>query len=151
MNTEPLFFDQVLDALGGSAFGEFGRLFSSVHRGGLKVWFDEPHREHYESQLMRRDGELTLEIGFHAEHPKVGLNEAAIAQLVVHEATWRQKLGREPVVGEFLGRSIWRRVSECWSAPQLDDIDAAIEVAARLADYIRALEPCRRMAAQAVR
>lgn len=141
---EPLFFEQVLDALAGAIPPHFGQLRSSVHRGGLRVWFDEPHREHYESQLLRQDGGLMLEIGFHAEHPKVALNQAAIAQLIASERKWRKTLGSEPVTGEFLGRSTWGRVSECWPAPELDDIDAAIEVADRLADYITALEPCRR-------
>ena len=144
MNTEPLFFDEVLDALTGSISGAFGRVYSSVHRGGLKVWFDEPNREHYETQLMRADDALTLEIGFHAEHPKVGLNEAAVAPLSEQEPAWRKMLGDEPVLGEFLGRANWRRISEVWDAPPLDDIDAAIEVAERLGDYIRALEPLRR-------
>jgi hypothetical protein len=141
---EPLFFEQVLDALAGAIPTRFGPLHSSVHRGGLKVWFDEPHREHYESQLLRQDGGLMLEIGFHAEHPKVALNQAVIAQLAASEPMWRETLGSEPVTGEFLGRAGWRRVSECWPAPELDDVDAAIEVAARLADYITSLEPCRR-------
>jgi hypothetical protein len=48
------------------------------------------------------------------------------------------------VVGPFLGRAGWCRVSETWPAPNLDDIDEVIEVAARLAEYINALEPCRR-------
>jgi len=148
MSAEPLFFEEVLDALTGSVAGEFGRLFSSVHRGGLKVWFDEPHREHYETQLMRGDHGLVLEVGFHCEHPKVGLNVDALAPLAAAESGWREALGDEPVMGEFLGRSTWRRISECWEAPPLDDtddlIDAAIEVAERLGDYIRALEPLRR-------
>lgn len=146
MNTEPLFFEEVLDALTGSVAGEFGRLFSSVHRGGLKVWFDEPLREHYETQLLRGDNGLVLEIGFHCEHPKVGLNDSALAPLAEQETSWREALGDEPEIGEFLGRSTWRRISECWEAPEQDDIDAAIEVAERLGDYIRALEPLRRTA-----
>ena len=148
MSAEPFFFDEVLDALAGSVPGEFGRMYSSVHRGGLKVWFEDSTREHYETQLMRGADGLTLEIGFHAEHPKVGLNDAAIAPLAAREATWRKALGDEPVLGEFLGRASWRRVSECWDPPAVDDIDAAIEVADRLGDYIRALEPLRRTVAQ---
>jgi hypothetical protein len=31
-----------------------------------------------------------------------------------------------------------------WEAPDPDDIDAAIEVATRLADYVSVLEPLRR-------
>ena len=141
---EQSFFDEVLDALTGSVPAEFGRLHSSVHRGGLKVWFHEPHREHYECQLLHIDGELMLEIGFHTEHSKATLNEETIALLTTSEPIWRKALGGEPVVGEFLERPNWHRVSECWPAPRLDDIDASIEIAARLADYITALEPCRR-------
>ncbi len=145
------FFEQVLDALTGSVAGAFGPLRSSVHRRGVKVWFVEPEREHYEAQLVRVDGEIVLEIGFHAEHAKAPLNEAAIERLVAVEPTWRPLLGDEAVLGAFLGRSTWRRVSECWPVPGLDvgaeiddELDATIEVAARLADYITAIEPCRR-------
>jgi hypothetical protein len=141
---EPLFFEQVLDALAGAIPPQLGPLRSSVHRGGLKVWFSEANREHYETQILRRDGGLQLEIGFHAEHPKPALNEAVTAKFATSEPKWRKSLGAEPVSGEFLGRAGWRRVSECWPAPELDDIDAAIEVAARLADYITVLEPLRR-------
>lgn len=140
---EPSFFDQVLDALTGSVPADLGRMHSMVHRGGLKVWFHEPAREHYECQLLRVDGALVLEIGFHAEHPSAILNEATIARLAEAEATWRKVLGDEPAVGEFLGRSGWQRVSETWPAPDLDDIDASFEIADRLSDYITALEPLR--------
>jgi hypothetical protein len=141
---EPIFFEQVLDVLAGAIPAQLGRLRSSVHRGGLKVWFDEPNREHYETQILRSDAGPTLEIGFHAEHSKAPLNDAAIQPLIEAETTWRAALGDEPVTGEFLGRPGWRRVSECWPVPEFDDVDAAIEVAARLADYITALEPLRR-------
>src|SRR4051794_19449798 len=142
---DPNFFDEVRDALSGAIPAQFGRLHSSAHRGGLKVWFDDATREHYEAQLIRQDGEVVLEIGFHAEHPKAPLNDAALATLTASEKKWRKSLGVEPVAGEFIGRATWRRVSECWAAPELDNIDAAIEVADRLADYIRAFEPLRRV------
>lgn len=143
---EQSFFEQVLDALAGSVATEFGRPASFVHRRGLKVWFGEPGREHYETQLMQMGGDVVLEIGFHAEHPKVAVNEAVLARFAASEKSWRKALGPEPVAGEFIGRSGWRRVSEAWPVPP-DDIDAAIEVAARLADYIVALEPLRRAGA----
>ena len=38
----------------------------------------------------------------------------------------------------------WRRISEVWDAPDPDDPDATIEIAARLADYVIAIEPLRR-------
>src|SRR6186997_142542 len=73
---DPNFFDEVRDALSGAIPAQLGRLHSSAHRGGVKVWFDDANREHYEAQLIRQDGEVVLEIGFHAEHPKAPLNEA---------------------------------------------------------------------------
>ena len=140
---EPSFFEQVLDALTGSVPVELGRMHSSVHRGGLKVWFREPAREHYECQLLRIDGAPFLEIGFHAEHASAALNEATIARLAESEAAWRKVLGDEPVVAAFFGRTGWQRISETWPAPDLDDIDASFEVADRLSDYLTALEPHR--------
>ncbi|HEY4331286.1 MAG TPA: hypothetical protein VGM78_01900 [Ilumatobacteraceae bacterium] len=141
---EPVFFEQVLDAVAGAIPAELKPFRSTVHRGGLKIWFDEIGREHYESQLIRRDGDLVLEIGFHAEYPKVAANDAVLAHLARSEAAWRRVLGPDPVAGEFLGRATWRRISECWPAPELDDLDAAIEVAARFADYIVTIEEHRR-------
>lgn len=142
---ERTFFHQVLDAFEGMVSGEVdGELHSSAHRRGLKVWYDEATREHYEAQLIRLDGEPALEIGFHAEHPKVADNEAVLARLAEHERRWRADLGGEPVAGEFLGADRWRRISETWEPPDPDDVDAAIEVAARLADYVTVIEPVRR-------
>ncbi len=83
-----------------------GELHSTAHKRDLKVWYDDATREHYEAQLIRIDGGVALEVGFHAEYPKVGENEAVLARL----------------------------------------LDAAIEIAARLADYVTVLEPLRRRA-----
>ena len=55
--------------------------------------------------------------------------------------TWRQTLGKAPEAGVFIGAETWRRISEVWEPPDPDDIDAAIEVAARLGDYVFAIEP----------
>jgi hypothetical protein len=44
----------------------------------------------------------------------------------------------------FLGVDRWRRISEIWEEPDPDDVDVAIEIAARLADYVSVLEPLRR-------
>ena len=143
---EPSFFDQVVDALTGSVPAALGRVRTSAHRGGCKAWFGEPAREHYEAQLLRVDGELVVEIGFHAEHANTAANDAVIARLTESEKTWRKALGTEPVVGEFLGRAGWRRVSETWPAPSFDDADASFEIADRLGEYITALEPIRRAA-----
>ncbi len=88
---------------------------------------------------------LALEVGFHAEYPQVADNEDVIAHLLRCEDRWRSVIGDEAVAGPFLGRpDVWRRVSETWPDPDLGDPDLAVELAARLTDYITALEPVRR-------
>ncbi|MEZ5376244.1 MAG: hypothetical protein R2733_06970 [Acidimicrobiales bacterium] len=141
---EPSFFQQVQDVFEGFAVDVAGTMQSSVHPRGIKVWYDGATREHYEAQLVRVDGDLMLEIGFHAEYPKVGENQAVLDRLLAASHRWRPELGDEPEAGVFLGADRWRRISEAWEAPDPDDIDAAIETAARLADYVIALEPLRR-------
>ena len=141
---ERSFFQQVLDVFEGFVTDVDGELRSSAHRRGLKVWFDEHTREHYEAQLVRVDGEVGLEIGFHSEYPKTPANDKVISRLMAHETTWRAELGEEPVAGPFLGSDTWRRISEVWDQPDDDDVDAVIEVAARLADYVSTIEPLRR-------
>lgn len=137
-------FDHVLDALEGFVADVRGTMRSSVHTRGVKVWFDDATREHYEAQLVRVDGDVVLEVGFHAEHPKPDANDAVLATLCAERPKWSGTLGPDPVAGEFLGAARWRRISEVWPAPEPADDDAAIEIAARLADYIRAFEPIRR-------
>lgn len=136
-------FEQVLDVFEGCVTDVAGNLRSSCHRRGLKVWFGDETREHYEAQLVRLDGEPMLEIGFHSEHPTPRLNDEVLARITAHEEAWRAELGDDPVAGEFLGSSTWRRISEVWDPPDPDDVDAVIEIAARLADYVTALEPWR--------
>lgn len=143
---ERSFFHQVQDVFEGFAIDVGGDLHATAHRRGLKVWYDDATREHYEAQLIRIDGDVALEVGFHAEHPKVDANDAVLHRLLGHERAWRRELGDEPVAGEFIGADRWRRISETWEAPDPDDVDAAIEIAARLADYVIALEPVRRRA-----
>ena len=84
---------------------------------------------------------MAVEIGFHAEHKDPSQNEAVIAHLANREKTWRRKLGNEAEIGVFLGADRWRRVSETWIEPDLDDPELAFEMAARLVDYLTALEP----------
>jgi hypothetical protein len=116
---------------------------------GMKAWFGtaEAGREHFEAQVVSARHvpgatALAIEIGFHAEHPKLALNEAVIGRLCADESSWRRILGDEAVVGPFLGRAeLWRRVSECWIDPDLRDDDLPVEVALRLTDYVTALEP----------
>lgn len=143
---ERSFFHQVQDVFEGFTAGVDGSLHATAHKRGIKVWYDDATREHYEAQLIRVDGEPALEIGFHAEYPKVAENDAVLARLLKHESAWRDDLGDDPVAGEFLGADRWRRISETWEPPDPDDVDAAIEVAARLADYVMAIEPVRRSA-----
>jgi len=65
-----------------------------------------------------------------------------IAHLLAHEHGWRRALGDEAQVGAFLGRQdAWRRVSEIWPDPDLGASDLGLEIAARLVDYVTALEP----------
>ena len=122
------------------------------HRYGVKAWFGSPtpDKEHYEAQVVGAryvPGAKTLgvEIGFHAEHPKTADNDAVIERLLAAEKKWRKALGTDVVVGPFLGRAdTWRRASETWADPNLDDDELVMELAARLVDYIIALEPPRR-------
>lgn len=145
-------FDEVAYALRGMAPPELGELHHRAHRYGIKVWFgpEAPPREHYEAQVIGPDGDkrakvLALEVGFHAEYPKVADNEAVIAHLRATEKRWRRVIGKEAVVGPFLGRpDVWRRVSETWPDPDLSDGELVVELAARLTDYVTALEPALR-------
>jgi hypothetical protein len=140
------FFEIVRDAFEGFAAEVGGRRSVSVHGRGIKVWYGDDTREHYEAQLIRVDGEVQLEIGFHSEHPKAPLNADVLTRLLTAEASWRPELGPEAVAGEFIGRAGWQRISEVWPAPEDEAVDDAIETAARLADYVIAIEPVRRAA-----
>ena len=141
---ERSFFHQVQDVFEGFALDVAAVVHSNAHGRGVKIWCGDATREHYEAQLVRIDGDLVLEVGFHTEYPKAGENEAVLERLLDAEQIWRRELGDEPEAGVFLGADRWRRISEIWGAPDPDDIDAAIEIAARLADYVTALEPLRR-------
>jgi hypothetical protein len=123
-----------------------------AHKYGIKVWFDseKPTREHYEAQVVGAkdvpDAKvLAIEVGFHSEHSKEAENEAVLARLLATEKRWRKEIGKEAEAAVFLGRAQhWRRVSETWPDPDLGDPELAFEIAARLTDYITALEPIRR-------
>ena len=145
-------FEAVAQILRGLVPDELGALRQHVHRYGIKVWFDteKPPREHYEAQVVGAkdvpEAEiLAIEIGFHAEHSKEADNDAVLDALLAREKTWRKEIGREAVAGTFLGRAIhWRRISETWPDPDLGDVELPFEVAARLTDYITAIESARR-------
>jgi hypothetical protein len=147
-------FDEAAEALRGLVPPELGAVRTRPRRFALKAWFGpvNPPREHYEAQVIGADHvagatALALELGFHAEHPKVEANDEALARLLASESAWRRTLGQVAIAGPFLGRpDDWRRVSETWADPNLSDPDLAVEVATRLVDYITALEPLRRPA-----
>lgn len=140
---ERTFFEQVLDAVEGFVGEDHGPLGSTAHRRGLKIWFGDSIREHYEAQLIRLGDGTALEIGFHSEHPRLEANQSVIDHLSAHEHRWRSELGDEAEIGGFIGADYWRRVSEVWEEPDLDDPETPIEIAARLADYVAAIEPHR--------
>jgi hypothetical protein len=152
MQLETSLFDEVADVVRGMVPPALGSVHHRSHRYGIKVWFDSstPTREHYEAQVIgpkevRGAKVLALEVGFHAEHPKVADNEAVIARLMTREKQWRRVLGAEAEVGPFLGRrDDWRRVSETWPDPDLGAEELAVQLGARLVDYVTALEPARR-------
>lgn len=144
-------FDQVADLIRALTPEELGEVRVRAHRRGVKVWFgpEKPPREHYEAQVLARrhvDGRdgMAVEVGFHSEHPKREDNEAALAQVLKTEKTWRKILGDEAEAGVFLGAENWTRVSETWIEPDLDDPELAFELASRTVDYLSGIEPARR-------
>lgn len=146
-------FDEVAEAVRALTPDEHGDIRVRSHRRGVKVWFGpvKPPREHYEAQQLPRhyvDGVsgMAIEIGFHAENPDVEANDIAVGALAAAERKWRKSLGAEAEIGEFYGAANWRRVSEAWIEPDLDDPELPFEVASRLVDYLTALEPVRAQA-----
>ena len=145
-------FEEVADALRGAAPDGLGELHCNYHRYGIKVWVgtsQKAPREHYEAQVIGRQHvpeakAIAIEVGFHAEHADAADNDGVISALTRGERSWRKQLGKEAVVGDFLGRSgSWRRVSEVWADPDLHDPELVFELAARLVEYVMALEPYR--------
>jgi hypothetical protein len=144
-------FDEVGEVLRGLVPDSLGELRTRHHRYGVKVWFggDKPTREHYEAQVIGAKHVpeatvLALEIGFHAEHRDPAENERVLKELLGSERRWRRTLGTAAVAGEFIDdRNGWQRLSETWPDPDLGDPDLPMDLAARLTDYITALEPLR--------
>jgi hypothetical protein len=147
-------FEEVCEALRAVVPPELGEFHHRTHRYGTKVWFgpEAPPKEHYEAQVVGKKDVpaaevLAVEIGFHSEHPKEPDNESVLQALLKSEKKWRKALGKEAEAGEFLGRADhWRRISETWLDPNLDDPELGTELAMRLLDYIEALEPLRGLA-----
>jgi hypothetical protein len=144
-------FDEVAQALRGLLPADLGDLQIRAHRYGIKVWFGpaKPPREHYEAQVVGAKhvpgaSVLAIEVGFHTEHPDPAANQQVVATLTGAQRRWRKGLGPEPVAGPFIAdRHGWQRLSETWPDPDLGDPELAFELAARLTDYITALEPLR--------
>lgn len=129
---------------------EIGAVRVRAHRRGVKVWFDTDAatKEHYEAQLLSRkyvDGRngMAVEIGFHSEHKEQAKNIEVIERVMTTEKKWRRELGKEPEVDVFYGADNWRRISEAWIEPDLDDPEITFEIASRLVDYVSAIEPAR--------
>ena len=149
---EPSLFEDAAAVLPSMIPESFGPLRVEPRRWGLKAWFGaagRPPKVHYEAQLVgardvpgRGVHKLAMEVGWHAEQSKESDNEEALAVLVAGERSWRKVVGDEAECGAFLGRARnWRRVSETWPDPDLDDPALGFEVAARLTDYVLGLEP----------
>ncbi len=148
-------FDQAGELARALVPAELGEVRIRAHRRGVKLWFGpaKPTRFHYEAQLIPNrlapegdagspgPDDVTIEVGFHAEHGDQKTNAAVIASLVKREKSWRKTLGPQAEAGLFLGNDRWGRVSETWIEPDLDDPDLAFELASRLADYVQAIEP----------
>ncbi len=145
---DPQLFGQVAVIIQSIAPTDLGVVRTRSHRHGVKVWIgpEKPTRRHYEAQIVGRgkvDGVegIALEIGFHAEDRNEDLNQACLEQLQRNETTWRAMLGDEATAGLFFGAAHWRRLSDVWIDPDLDDDDVPFEIAARLVDYLAAIEP----------
>jgi hypothetical protein len=144
-----VFFDDVADivvAFVPSGAGPFSRRATGRN---VKVWFGDEQRQHYEAQFLSgrqaglASGGRVLEVGFHAEYPDPLRNVEVLERLAAAERRWRGLLGRDAVLGPFLGRQGWIRLSEVWDDPARDEEGAAVEVAERLARYAEVLEPLR--------
>jgi hypothetical protein len=145
-------FEEVGEAVRGLVPSHLGTVRFKAHRYGVKLWFDTDTapREHYEAQVIGAKHVpdatvLAIEVGFHAEHPAVADNDAALDRLARRAKSWRKVVGDDAVAGPFLGRADrWRRVSETWPDPDLSDDDLCMEIALKLVDYMTALEPALR-------
>jgi len=144
-------FEEVAELVRSMTPEELGEVRVRAHRRGAKVWFDTdaPTKEHYEAQLLSRryvDGTegMALEVGFHTEHKEPAKNIAVAERISAAEKKWRKELGKQPEVDVFFGAENWRRVSETWIEPDLDDPEITFEIASRLVDYVSVIELVRK-------
>lgn len=149
---EPHLFADVADVVRGIGPEGFGEMQIRSHRRGIKVWFgvtQKPDRVHYEAQFIPRrfvDDQigLALEIGFHAEERDESANQAVLDLLLKRKKLWAKELGKAAEPGLFLGNDSWRRISEVWTDPDLEDPELAFEVGSRLVDYLELIETARK-------
>jgi hypothetical protein len=100
----------------------------------IKVWYGDK-KVHFEVQFLSRS---ELQIGLHLEADEE--TNARIADALGRkQAQLRRSLGDEAAFGEHGPR--WRCLAESWKGGDLTSEEAAVEAAARLAEYIRALAP----------
>lgn len=144
-------FEEVSELVRALSPEGLGEVHVRAHRRGVKVWFgtSAPTKEHYEAQQLSRryvdgtDG-MAIEIGFHSEHKEFDKNSAVIDRLLLTEDVWRPLLGDEAEVAPFFGAENWRRVSEAWIEPDLENPELPFEVASRLVDYVTVIQPALR-------
>jgi hypothetical protein len=99
-----------------------------------KVWYGD-RKIHFEVQFLSR---RELQIGLHLEADEE-TNERVAVGLERRKGRIRKALGEEASVGSHGPR--WRCMAESWRGGELTGEDAAIEAAARLAEYMRTLQP----------
>jgi hypothetical protein len=99
-----------------------------------KIWYGD-RKIHYEVQFLSR---RELQIGLHLEADEK-TNEEVAGTLERRRARIRKALGEDASVGSHGPK--WRFLAESWRGGELTGEDAAIEAAARLAEYVRTLQP----------
>ena len=109
------------------------RDYQSARQGRVHKVFFEDRRHHYE--LWFRDG--GLEIAYHLEGP-AEQNEPVVELLRRRLAALRRSLGGDVRLEPF--GAGWTHLFELWPGVSRDQ-DEAPEVAARLAEFVRQLEP----------
>ena len=109
------------------------RDYQSARQGGVYKVFFENRRHHYE--LWFREG--GLEVAYHLEGA-AEQNEPVVELLRRRMAALRRSLGGDVRLEPFGAR--WTHLFELWPAVSRDQ-DEAPEAAARLAEFVRELEP----------